>query len=330
MSADTGSTFTIFIETGLHAGTVQRLTPGMYTIGSELDADIILSDSDVKAVHLIIELDQHGVRLEPLQGRIAIDGESADLEPGGERHLGCPVSFAIGGTEIKVTAPADIAKARRHTRALVGVAGVVIAAVLGFQVMGAFTAPDLDAPPPSMIAEEERPAEQPVQLAGSAAEAPPASRTINALEEQRDAPSGSDEVALTVPDITIDQAAAALRDRLATDELTDIEVKTAGDRIMVRGEAEPDRMDDWQDVRIWFDGAYGRHILMVASVEPAEKAEPPKLAIEAIWSGEKPYLIAGGQRFFVGNHIGDGWMIEQIASNEIVFKRGDKSFSLTL
>jgi hypothetical protein len=323
MSAEIGSTFTIFIETGLHAGTVQRLAPGIYTLGSELDADIVLSDRDVKPVHLILEFDKGGVRLEPLQGGIAIQGESAVLEPGGERFASAPLTFSIGETTINVTAPADAVQSRRRTRLLVGVAAVVIAAALGVQVTGALKAPDLGGPPPLADAET-------LQPAGSTSREPPASRTINALEEQRQLASTSDDIALSLPEVTLDHAAAELRDRLAASGLSAIAVRTAGDRIMVQGEAEPERMADWQDVRIWYDGAYGREFLLDASVKPAEAVEPPKLAIEAVWSGDKPYLVAGGQRFFVGNQIGDGWMIERIAAREVVFRRGDKSFSLTL
>jgi hypothetical protein len=325
MGADIGSTFTIFIETGFHAGTVQRLAPGMYTLGSELDADIVLSDSDVKPIHLVLEFDQGGVRLEPLQGGIAIQGESAVLEPGDERYAHAPLTFSIGETAINVTAPADAMKSRRRTRVLVGVAAVAIAAVLGIQVSGAFNAPDLDGPAVKADLETETP-----QLGGPSPGEGTSSRTINALEEQRQLASTSEELALTLPEVTLDQAAAELHEQLAARELSEIDVRTSGDRIMVRGEAELERMADWQEVRIWFDGAYGREFLLDASVEPAKAVEPPKLAIEAVWSGEKPYLVAGGQRFFVGHQIGEGWSIARIAADEIVFKRGDKSFSLAL
>ena len=325
MSADFGSTFTIFIETGLHAGTVQRLTPGLYTVGSELDADIILSDPDVKPIHLVLELDQSGIRLEPLQGGLTIHGEQAVLEPGGERFVSAPLTFAIGDTTINVSAPADVVKSRRRTRVLVGVAAMLIAVVMGFQVIGAFNAPDLGVPPTMADVDAEA-----RRSLGPDSNNASASRTINALEEQRRLASASDDIALTLPDVTLDQAAVELQDRLAAADLAEINVRTAGDRIVVRGEAEPERMTDWQQVRIWFDGTFSRDILLDAIVEPAVAAEPPKLAIEAIWSGDKPYLIAGGKRFFVGHQIGDGWMIEHIAANEIVFKRGDKSFSLAL
>ncbi|MEM9442303.1 MAG: FHA domain-containing protein [Pseudomonadota bacterium] len=325
MSADIGSTFTIFIETGLHAGTVQRLTPGMYTLGSELDADIILSDQDVKPVHLIMELDQGGIRLEPLQGDIIIEGEQAALEPGGERFANAPLTFAIGDTTINVSAPADAQRTRRRTRLLVGVAAMLIAVVMGFQVIGAFNAPDLDVSTAMSGAKTDT-----RDNAGPNGKGASISRTMNALEEQRQLALASDAAAPTIGEATLDQAVTELQDRLTAADLLDIAVRTEGGRIVVRGEAEPERMADWQQVRIWFDGTFSRNFLLDAIVEPAVAVEPPKLAIEAIWSGDKPYLIAGGKRFFIGHQIGDGWMIEHIASNEIVFKRGDKSFSLAL
>ena len=65
---------------------------------------------------------------------------------------------------------------------------------------------------------------------------------------------------------------------------------------------------------------------MVADVQPVEQQQPPKLAIEAVWSRDEPYPVAGGHRFFVGTHVGDGWTIDRIGPEEIVFKRGDKTF----
>lgn len=321
MSVDSGSAFTLFIESGLHAGTVQRLAPGIYTLGSELEADIILSDNDIKAVHLLVELDRRGMRLEPLQGSIAINGESVSLEPGDERHLTSPASFAIGGTTIKITAPKDAVQARRRMRAAVVAAGIAVLAVLGFQVFG--SSQSADGPALALM-------QKPASEADGSINDAPSHRNADTTPEEMAETQGPDESTRTAPDVSLDQAAAALRERLAADDLTDIEVRTADDRIMVRGEAEPARMGDWQSIRIWFDGAFGQDLLLVANVEPAEKATPPKLAIEAVWAGDDPYLVAGGRRFFVGAHIGDGWTIGRIGSDEITFKRGGKSFSLTL
>lgn len=323
MSADSGSAFTLFIETGLHAGTVQRLSPGIYTLGSELEADIILADKEIEAVHLIVELDRRGLRLEPLQGAIAVHGESVSLEPGGERHLTFPASFTIGATKIKITAPKDVVQTKRRQRVALTAAGLALMAVLGFQIVR---------PPLTMATDGQASAlTQPAEPLTSALMGNvPMPDDIDGLQAQAATTSDVDDVAAAAPDVTIDAAAAALRARLAADDFSDIEVKTAVDRIMVRGDAEPERMGEWQDVRIWFDSAFGQDFLLVANVEPAEQQTPPKLAIEAVWSGDDPYLIAGGRRFFVGAPIGDGWTIDRIGPEEIAFKRGDKSFSLSL
>ena len=319
-----GQMFTIFVESGLHAGTVQRLGSGSYTIGSELEADIILSDDGVRSIHLVLDLDPRGLRLEPLQGAVAIDGESAALEPGGERHLAFPASFQIGKTAIRITAPADTVQTRRRRRLLIGAAACAMLAVVTFQIINPFAG---SAPGET--------AQALMQPAESLPESFPADSTA-ASEATEASPQGEtgllspEDAAEAKPDITLDQAAAALRERLADEGFPDIKVQTAVDRIMARGEADPLRMDAWQAIRIWFDSTYGRDYLLVATIEPAKNETPPDLAIEAVWSGDDPYLVAGGQRFFVGAHVGDGWMIDRIGSDEIRFTRGDKSFSLTL
>ncbi|MEM8948518.1 MAG: FHA domain-containing protein [Pseudomonadota bacterium] len=322
MNANSGSVFTFFIQSGLHAGTVQRLAPGIYTIGSELEADIILSDPEIEAVHLIVELDYRGLRLEPLQGAIAVEGEGVALEPGGERHLSFPGAFSIGGTSIKISAPKDVVQTKRRMRIAMVAAGLAVLAMIGFHVLNPTSDSPISGPSNALM----QPADS---LTGQQADTEPEPGLANG-RPAGDSGADGEDVSPATPGVTLDQAAAALRERLETDDLPDIKVKTAIDRIVVRGEAEPERMGDWQDIRIWFDGAFGREFLLVAEVEPAEKEQPPSLAIEAVWSGDNPYLIAGGQRFAVGAHVGDGWMIDQISADEVTFKRGDKSFSLTL
>lgn len=322
MAATSGSAFTLFVETGLHAGTVQRLLPGMHTLGSELDADIVLSDLDVKAIHLIIELDHRGLRLEPLQGAIAIDGEGEVLEPGGERHLPFPASFSLGNVTIMVTAPTDRVQTKRRVRAAAFLTGTALLALVGFQVIDPVGRAASDEPVSPLAA---------TKLAGEPEiDDGLATPGITAKKASDTEPPESDQLVKTVPEVTLDDAAAALRARLEADGLRHIEVKTAVDRLLVRGEAEPERMADWRTIRVWFDGTFGQDVLLVAAVDPVENREPPALAIEAVWSGDDPYLIAGGKRFFLGAAIGDGWTIERIDAVEITFRRGNRTFSLTL
>lgn len=319
MSAALDKAFTLFIESGVHAGTVQRLAPGIYTLGSELEADVVLSDPGISAVHLILELDQQQLRLEPIQGSIAIEGEGAPLDPGGERYLSSPASFSIGDVRIRVTAPQDAVRAKKRVRMAAMAAGVALIGVVGIQVTGILSSPDplMD----QQTADVDRPSEPDAGLDrtdGQAADAAMAMAKAETIDVDPE------------PFTTIHQAADELRARLRNETLSAIEVTATEDRILVKGAAEPERMAAWQGVRMWFDSAFGQRFMMVADVKPQEKEEPPKLAIEAIWLGEEPYLMAGGRRFEEGSAIGDGWLVERIRADEVTFTRGDSSFSLTL
>ena len=312
---------------------VQRLEAGIFTLGSELDADIILSDHGIEAVHLIVELDRQGLRLEPLQGAIAVEGEGIDLEPGGERHLSLPASFSIGDVRVRITAPKDAVQSRKRQRIAIAAASFVLLGIVGFQIAGPSWLDTTNGGPvsASMQKQETSPSDiggTPTPSTGDDAPGDDASGD-DASGDMNVAPE-NDDVAVAIPAVTYDQAAAALRERLVEEDLTDIDVKIGDGRLTARGHAVPERMDDWQDIRIWFDGAFGQDILLMANVEAAEEETPPDLAIEAVWSGDEPYLIAGGQRFFEGASVGDGWAIERIGADEITFKRDGKSFSLTL
>lgn len=320
MSVDSGKTFTLLIESGLHKGVVQRLAPGIYTIGSELEADIVLSDATVQPLHMMLELDRHGMRLEPLKGPIAIQGEPGPIEPGGERHLALPASFTVGDARIQVTAPADLVRDTKRKRMAAAAMGLAAVGIVGLYTFGplADAVTIADRPEADMIGQT-RPAGPDDGLMAAAldqsgkTEAPP-----------------KEVVAAPLPEVDLDQAAAELRERLAVASLPGIKVVHGGDRLVAKGSAEPSKMTDWQSVQMWFDTEFAGDVLLVANVEPAEKEEPPKLAIEAVWTGEKPYLMAGGRRFFEGSSVGNGWTVERIGSNEIILRRGDQSFSLTL
>ena len=331
MIADAGKAFTLIVETGLHAGTVQRLSPGIYTLGSELDANVVLSDPAISPLHLILEIDRHGLRLEPVHGSIRIEGESIALEPGGERYLALPLSFAIGDTKIKMTAPKDAVRAKRRVRAAAIVLGAALLAAVGLSGFGMLQSPDPRSPSNGQA------------LAGlqsnaddEAPKGPRSREDVQAplkagLSQSADAASDNEPALIEkTPPLDQDQAAAELRSRLKTAALLDIEVSSQDDRILVQGVAAPDQMPAWQKERMWFDSEFGQAFMLVADVVVEDKKEPPKLAIEAVWLGDRAYLLAGGRRFHEGSAIGDGWMVERIRTGEIVFRRGDRTFSLTL
>ena len=317
--------FTVFIETGTHAGAVQRLEPGLYTIGSELDSDIILSDPDVEPVHAILEFDELGLRLEPAKGKVSVHGETGHLEPGDERYLTLPAGFSIGDTAISIRAPKDAVRARNRQRYALGAMAAAVVCVIGLYAIGplsgAFSSAQVG--PTSNETNAGAVMEQAVSDPGPSEAAAPYS-AHRGLPLQPGTEESADD------SVTVDMAAAALRDRLTEASLGSIDVMVKQDHLVAKGTAAPELMADWQTVQMWFDGEFGRDVSLVTNVSAEEEIEPPKLAIEAIWAGDDPYLMAGGRRYFEGANIGDGWTIEQINPEEITLRRGDQSFSITL
>ncbi len=322
--------FTVFIETGLHAGAVQRLEPGLYTIGSELDSDIVLSDPDVAAVHAILEFDEAGLRLEPAKGSVFVHGETGLLEPGDERYLNLPTEFSIAETKISVRAPKDAVRARNQKRyAIAGMASAVLF-VIGLYVIGPLSS-SFSPVPMSSIADN---AATPERMQASVSEPDVAQEEIQSAPKttspDMSPPSQPPTEAEDGMAASMDMAAGALRDRLAAEDLDSINVVVRQDHLVARGTAAPEQMPGWQTVQMWFDGEYGGAVSLISEVSASEKVEPPKLAIEAIWAGDDPYIMAGGRRYFEGAKIGEGWTVEQIRPEQITLRRGDQSFSITL
>ena len=318
--------FTVFIEKGLHAGAVQRLDSGLYTIGSELNADIVLSDPGIEAVHAILEFNDKGLRLEPAKGSIAIEGESGRLEPGDERFLSLPTTFTIGDAAISIRAPKDAVRQRHRQRFTVAAMAAAVFGVIGLYTIGPLSGSF--APPPgqslaSMQArtnEPQMPLPSPSKQTASVAE----TRSVKGPTSRENPKDNAS------PLVNLDMAASSLRDRLIEEELTTIDVIVRKDHLVAKGTAEPERMTDWRSVQFWFDSEYGSRVSLIPDIEEIEKRKPPRLAIEAIWTGDDPYLMAGGQRYFEGADLGDGWTIERISPEEITLRHGDQSLSITM
>lgn len=321
--------FTVFIEKGLHAGAVQRLAPGIYTIGSELDADIVLSDADVLPIHAILEIDGTGLRLEPAKGTISIDGETGRLEPGDERHLALPATFHIGDATISVRAPKDAVRNKNRQRLMIGAIAASFLVIVGLTIVGQITgsfssgadafdrqARSLDTDPTPLAPTEQAAADMDMTSEGAVLEG--ASATLAAAASDPE------------PVLSVDEAAAELRGKLVAADLDGIDVIVRKDHLAARGTLDSEKLTDWQNVQIWFDGAYGHRIPLMTAVDASEKLEPPKLAIEAIWTGDKPYLMAGSRRYVEGADIGNGWTIDQIDAEQIILRQGDRTFAITL
>ncbi len=307
MTATPASSYTLFVLSGPHAGSLQRLAAGLYTLGSDLKADLVLSDPALAPVHAALELERDRVRIEPLAGPVGLDG--AELAPGDERTLSLPATIIIGATRLVLRQPQD--QARRQKRRLAVAAAVAAPLLLaGLYLLAghAWTASEPAGATPVQAAITSAPAE--LAVAPSPQPAPSAPTVVRA---------------------TPAVAAAGLRAHLAATQLDTLEIAAMADSVRVAGELRPAQAAGWRAAQIWFDEHYGGWLPLIADVRLAEAAQPPAVAIQALWLGAEPYLVAGdGRRYGVGAVLIDGWRIEAIGRDQVTLRRGEQLFSLTL
>ena len=106
--------FTLIVECGRHGGVLQRLAPGRYTLGSDPEADFVLSDPGVAAAHVVLELAATG-----LHGRLTVRPEggtvsvgSREFSPGSEITSSLPVAIRLAGIGIAFQAPESLNRRR--------------------------------------------------------------------------------------------------------------------------------------------------------------------------------------------------------------------------
>lgn len=55
-----------------------------------------------------------------------------------------------------------------------------------------------------------------------------------------------------------------------------------------------------------------------------EEKQPSSIAIEAVSRGPQPYLLVGGQKYFVGALLADGWAVTQIEDGRVLLSRNGR------
>lgn len=123
----------------------------------------------------------------------------------------------------------------------------------------------------------------------------------------------------------------ALVQRLAEVGLEGLQVRDAGNHLVVAGEFPPERYDEWRDVQLWFDQHYGGSQLLISEARPQLSSDSPALQFQAVWFGENPYVVGPrGERLYPGAALQEGWVLAEIADNRVTVRRGSDEFSLTL
>jgi hypothetical protein len=316
---------TMSIESGLYAGSSHELAPGRYTIGSSVDADIVLMETDVEPLHALIDASGPEIQIEALAGRISIGAQKA-LAAGARQAVATPLRMNIGAAQLHFSRADDsglsgvqsrgslFGASMPRSRLLVG-AGLVsivsialvmhsLADVPISQTTGAFHGDVRQA------------------LFVSTANAPDILPVVAKEAAPREREAGP-----SVPDLASDKvkvAADAMRAEVERMGILNVLIEPGVGIVAATGTIDPKAAAQWQTVQRWFDERFEGDITLVNGVSIKAEKVPVSLSIEGVWRGDHPHLLIRGQKYLEGALLDGGWAIERIEAERVLLRREGK------
>jgi hypothetical protein len=302
---------------GFHSGVSLALDEGVYSIGSTSDADIVLRDPGVASEHALLRIEGGGMRIEAMGGDLGIGDELITQGHGCKLRL--PVDIAMGEARLRLSHPgakgaglfggAFQPAGEFLSKRPFAAAGGVIACALAVSVA------THDSPTPKVAEAEAGP-----KLALTKTAYYPDAETLNKFGSRND----------STPLSTVEEAASQLIARLKSLSINSLRVTTADKRILVAGSLTKREAAAWTSAQQWFDETYSGRVVLTANVAIGENKTAPNLRLQAIWFGERPYVITEeGAHFYEGALLDNGWVLQRIAEDRIVLEREGESQALT-
>ncbi len=276
---------------GLHAGARMDLRNPLYTIGSSVESDIVLRDPGIAPLHARLRRKGNRMEVEAVGGDVAL-ARGAMVPAGHGSRCKLPVEILIGDARIRLTSPKQPKT------------GWTIAAALSAIIFAVFyTTHSLSLAKPESTGMENllKPNGRLAPIEGA-----PAQRPANAGEAEKQ-----------------------LRSRLAKAGITALGIKPSNGRLLATGTIPIQQSGAWTEIQSWFDRAYGGRVLLVSDVAAGTAEQAPRLALQAIWYGDNPYIITSeGSRYSEGALTNDGWTIKQIGEAELLLTKGGATVAL--
>jgi hypothetical protein len=301
-----GAPFLLTVKSGLHAGVVQQLPAGDYTLGGGPTADILFSDPGIGAEHVAVTLKSslfgaQAVIRAQFPG-VAVNGQRIN-DASQSRTTRLPVDVQFG--DIRV-AFAGRPEAPLSPMLLGGVSAAVLVLFLAGAIL--------------IFGPKPRPPE--VAPATAVAEAPSAQR----VTETRLAPAK-----VLAPSTSSDFALQELRQRLQETQLSyQIRTTLDGNTIQATGAVGGEDRTRWQEVRYWYDQTYGTNVPMHSTVELNAQPGEQGLQISAVSLNTPSYIVTRtGTRYLEGDNLTGGWILEKIEDSRVILRRDSEKLVIS-
>lgn len=296
---------------GLHAGVRLDLEDGEYSFGPTPNSDIVLRDKGVFTQHALLRVQRGQVRVEAIGGDLTVDGVTVAMGHG--CHVRLPAAISIGEATLRLSraGAADgmltgLMKAGAN-RPIEVASGVLLCALAVTVVSQAISHSPAEAPKSALA------------LGGM----PPRASVA------QDDPAATKSASPVNP-TTVRQAADELQSRLRGVGIQGVQIAAQDQRISAQGRVSEAQAPQWTAMQRWFDETYGGSAVLTSNVAVGQMTGAPLLRLQAVWYGERPYVIAdNGARYHEGSVLDSGWILERIGDNGLTLRKENESFVLT-
>ncbi|TRC71700.1 FHA domain-containing protein [Mesorhizobium sp. WSM4307] len=303
-SPSSAQSIALSVTHGFHAGAELSLVEALYTIGSSTESDIVLRDAGIAPIHARLRRKGNQFEIEAVGGDVALlTGEIIRQGQGSRCRL--PFVIGIGDARIRLVNPERPSSRWSLGNRSMLVAGSVLLAVSVAANGFSLAKSDIGSQASSRD-------DQPVRMAFAG------ERGQEVLDDSSPAQIQ-----------TVADAESQLKQRLDQSGISTVTVQRSPGRLVVSGVIPDDKSGVWTETQSWFDQTFGGQVTLVSNVMTGNAVQAPRLMLQAIWYGDRPYVIAAdGARYHEGAFTDDGWTIKHIGETELLLTKGGATVAL--
>jgi len=131
--------------------------------------------------------------------------------------------------------------------------------------------------------------------------------------------------------VAAEEAARALNARLEAVRITTLRISADSGRLVAAGTLAGQQAAEWAAIQRWFDQTYNGRIVLTSRLDPPVGPRAmPALQLQAVWYGERPYVLAAdGEHYFTGTVLDNGWFIRDIGKDRLVLVKEGETVTMT-
>jgi hypothetical protein len=291
------------IVDGLHHGVHLALEDAEYSVGANAESDIVLRDEGVLPNHLKLRLEGSELRVEATGGDVVVG--KVKVAAGHGCRVKLPAKLAIGKAVLRIAPGAGAARPGLSLKHPAGIAGgILTCAVAGLFISNSMKVAELDWNPVAATNVVEQ-----------------------NFSEGRDAGRLN---ATALSPAAAESAVSELNAKFQEAGISTIRLNSSEGRVSAEGRLSEEQSAQWASIQRWFDAKYGSSAVLTANVAIGPIAGPAPVRLQAVWFGQRPYIIAeNGSRYYEGAILESGWVIQRIAEDRVVLSKESETLALT-